>query len=165
MNKRRRGSSLLEFTFVSIPLIFALISIAEVSRAAWTYHTMAYAVNEGARYVIVHGKGCTTGGNTCGATVSSVTLQIARAATGLDPSGFNVTLYSANGSVSCTPLEYCVTNMSAWPPSGDNGPGTDIRIAGSYAFTSSLAMFWPGSSGVTFANFNFPAYSRQSIQY
>ena len=63
-NRTRRGSSILEFVLVGIPIIFVLISLFEISRGMWTYHTMAYAVREGVCYATVHGKGCASP-NTC----------------------------------------------------------------------------------------------------
>jgi Flp pilus assembly protein TadG len=38
--RTRRGSSILEFVLVGIPIIFVLISLFEISRGMWTYHTM-----------------------------------------------------------------------------------------------------------------------------
>ena len=34
------GQSLVEFTLVGIPLIFVLISVFEISRGMWMYHTL-----------------------------------------------------------------------------------------------------------------------------
>ena len=38
--------------------MFALISIFEVSRGMWIYHTLAYSVKNGIRYASVHGIDC-----------------------------------------------------------------------------------------------------------
>src|SRR5882762_5274489 len=56
---RCRGSNILEFTLVGIPLVFILISTFEMARGMWNYHVMAYAVKEGTRYASVHGNNCT----------------------------------------------------------------------------------------------------------
>ena len=45
--KSQRGGSLIEFTFVGIPLMFVLISIFEASRGMWTYNLLAHAIKEG----------------------------------------------------------------------------------------------------------------------
>jgi hypothetical protein len=45
--QRQRGSAMIEFTLVGIPMIFLLISIFEISRAMWNYHTLAFAIREG----------------------------------------------------------------------------------------------------------------------
>ena len=53
---KRRGNSMIEFTLVGIPLMFVLISIVELSRGMWIYHTLAHAVKEGTRYTAVRGQ-------------------------------------------------------------------------------------------------------------
>ena len=55
---------MLEFVLVGIPLIFVILSIFEIARGMWTYQTLAFAVREGTRYAIMHGKGCASP-NTC----------------------------------------------------------------------------------------------------
>jgi len=163
---KRKGSVVVEFTLVGIPLIFALISIVEMSRGMWIYHTQAYAVNEGVRYVVVHGADCTSGGNTCGVTVGQIASHIAAVGGGLNTSNWTVTLYSAtSASVSCSPLSSCTTNTTVWPASPDNAVGASIAIAGSYTFNTSLAMFWPGTLPTKFGAFNLPAYAQQVIQF
>src|SRR6185295_9073071 len=57
-DRSRRGSAMIEFTLVGIGLIFVLISIAEMSRGMWVYHTLAHVAKEGNRYAIVHGRNC-----------------------------------------------------------------------------------------------------------
>jgi hypothetical protein len=66
---------MLEFVLIGIPVIFVLISIFEIARGMWTYHTMAYAVREGVRYASVHGKGCASP-NTCQVTIGQITSVI-----------------------------------------------------------------------------------------
>ena len=45
-----KGSTLLEFTLVGIPVIFVLISTIEMARGMWMYHTLCHAVKEAARF-------------------------------------------------------------------------------------------------------------------
>jgi Flp pilus assembly protein TadG len=165
-NKGRSGSTLIEFTLVGIPLIFALVSTFEMARGMWNYQTLAYAVRAGSRYASTHGQGCTGGGNTCGVTVSNVVSAIAGAAVGLPAANFNVVLSSATASaVSCAPLSSCSSNSTAWPPSPDNAAGMDIRISASYTFKSALSMLWPGAGKVPSGTFTFVAYTRQPMQF
>ena len=83
--QRQRGSAMIEFTLVGIPMIFLLISIFEMSRAMWNYHTLAFAIREGTRYAVVHGSGCSTDPrNSCQATVAQVAQRIQDAGIGLD---------------------------------------------------------------------------------
>jgi Flp pilus assembly protein TadG len=163
---RRRGSTLVEFTLIGIPLIFVLVSTFEMARGMWNYQTLAYAVRAGSRYAAMHGNGCSGSGNTCGITVSNVASAISTAAVGLPAANFNVVLSSATAaSVTCAPLSSCSSNATAWPPTGDNMPGMDIRISATYTFRSALAMLWPGAGKVSFGTFTFVAYTRQPMQF
>ena len=80
-----RGNTIVEFTLVGIPLIFVLISIAEISRAMWAYTTVAHAVREGTRFAIVHGHNCEVAPNTCAgyATIGWIARRIRQGGVGL----------------------------------------------------------------------------------
>src|SRR5271166_3255262 len=98
-SNRRSGSSTLEMVFVGIPTIFVLISVFEMARGMWIYHTLAYAIKEGTRYAAVHGQNCNptvNPGNNCQVTVGQIAQVIEHAAVGLDPSQLNVEMQSAN---------------------------------------------------------------------
>lgn len=161
----QKGNSLLEFTLIGIPLVFVLISIFELSRAMWNYHTMAYAVNEAARLAVVHGKGCSDSGNSCAIKVSDVAQRIAVSGIGLVRSNLNVTLSSASGNVNCAPLSNCFTNTAVWPPASDNAAGMNIGVSAQYTFYSALAMLWPSAGSVPFGGITFSAFARQRIQF
>lgn len=165
--KRQRGAVTVEFTLVGIPLIFTLISTIEMSRGMWMYQTQAYAINQGVRYLVVHGADCTASGNTCTTTVGSIATVIANDGVGLVPSLWNVKLVSASGSnnVTCNPLSTCLTNNTVWPPSPDNALGTTVAISGSYPFSSALFMFFPGTTPVHFGTYNLGASSKQAIMF
>ena len=64
-----KGSTMLEFTLVAIPLIFVLISTFEIARGMWIYGTVANAVKEGTRFAIVKGADCATAPNACSAKI------------------------------------------------------------------------------------------------
>jgi len=165
--RRKRGSVTVEFTLVGIPLIFALISVVEISRGMWIYDTEAFAISQGARYAVVHGADCTQNGNTCTATVGIIATVIANNGVGLVPSNWNVTLVSASGNnnIPCNPLSSCLSNVAIWPPSPDNAQGTSVAITATYPFASALAMIFPGAKPVTFGTVSLPAYSKQVIQF
>jgi len=165
--KRNRGAATIEFTLVGIPLIFALVSTIEMSRGMWIYHAQTFAIDQGARYLVVHGADCTQNGNTCTTTVGSIATVIANSGVGLVPSNWNVTLISASGSnkVTCSPLSNCLTSTTVWPPSSDNALGSNVAISGSYPFSSAMLMFFPGSAAVHFGTYNLGAYSKQTIMF
>jgi Flp pilus assembly protein TadG len=161
----RAGNALLEFTLVGIPFIFVLITTFEISRGMWIYHTMAYAVKEGTRYASVHGKTCESAPNSCTVTIGGIASQIQAHGAALMPSGLSLTFTSDAGSINCV-LSDCLTSTTQWPPTGVNGTGQEIRIAGAYQFVSALVMFWTGAGpGFSLPAFSFPAASRETIQF
>src|SRR5258708_4157233 len=164
--KRQKGSAMLEFTLVGIPMIFILISIFEISRAMWNYHTLAYAMREGTRYAVVHGANCSTDPlNSCQVTVGQIAQKIRDAGIGLDSSQFNVTLTSSGTTISCT-LNTCLSDATPWPVAPNNIPGRALAISGSLPFQTALGMFWPGAgSGANYGLFNFTAGSADIVQF
>jgi Flp pilus assembly protein TadG len=160
--KGRKGNAIIEFTLVAIPLIFIQISIVEICRGMWDYHSLAQAVKAATRAAATHGAGCA--GTGCAMTVGQITTTISGFA-GMPASALNVTLTSNAGNVTCNPLSSCTSSSTVWPPAGGNAVGSDIIISGSYNFTSMLMMFVPGTSGMQFSGVTFNAKSRQVILY
>jgi hypothetical protein len=164
---------MLEFTFVGIPIIFVLISIFEISRGMWVYHTMAHAVKEGLRYTVVHGRGCEVAPNSCAVTVGDIARRIRADGIGLLPEELNLTLTAEPNSplsvVDCQPLTNCLSGATAaqqWPQYPSNQPGMDLTFSATYPFRSAISLFWPGKNrGVNFGVFTFPARSTEVIQF
>jgi Flp pilus assembly protein TadG len=163
-NKRRAGSTVIEFVLVGIPVIFLIISTFEIARGMWVYQTLSHATHSVARHIAVHGAGCASP-NTCRQTLGNFATDFKNTASGMDPSLMSVTFYSQSTSISCVPLSTCYSNATAWPPAADSSAGTDIRIAANCSFPNALMMFWPGSKAVRFSTMQFSAYSRQSILF
>ena len=84
MTRRRgvRGSTMVEFTLVGFPIIFILISIFEMARGMWNYHTLEEAVEEGTRYEAVRGSdlqaqsNCATSEDSCGASLNGIATAL-----------------------------------------------------------------------------------------
>ncbi len=171
----RRGQAMVEFTFVGIAVMFVLISVFEISRGMWMYHTLAYAVKEGVRYAIVHGQNCdpTFGGNSCqvkmgpATTAGTVASVIRNAGVGLDPKATMLTFTAAGSASAPCSLDATTTPCPAnvWPPAGRYGVGQTIRIDITTPFRSAIAMFWPGANPTSFAAGVFGASSSDNIQY
>jgi hypothetical protein len=157
---------MIEFTLVGIPMMFMLISVFEISRGMWNYHTLAFAVREGTRYATVHGAGCTADPhNSCQVTVGQVAQRIQDAGIGLDPSQLSLTFTSSGNSITCT-LNACLGTATNWPEAPKNTPGNAIAISASLPFQSAIAMFWPGAGrGITFPTYNLTASSSDIIQF
>ena len=159
----RRGNAIIEFTLVAIPLIFIQISIVEICRGMWDYHSLAQAVKGACRAAATRGAGCA--GTGCAMTVGQIAATISGYAVGMPASALNVTLTSNAGSVTCNPLSMCTGSGTVWPPAGGNTAGSDIVISASYNFTSMLMMFAPGTNGMQFSGVTFNAKSRQILLY
>jgi Flp pilus assembly protein TadG len=178
--KRRRGSTILEFTLVGIPTLFVLISIFEIARGMWIYHTLAYAVKEGTRYAVVHGSNCAVPPNSCYVQIRDIAGRIQNAGVGLVPDQLvNVNFISATRTVNCPTLSACLQSSgngaTYWPALPPGSPGypdvggersNSIEINAQYSFSSAIAMLWPGAAhGIVFPTFTFPGSSRERIQY
>ena len=183
---RKNGQALVEFTFVGIPILFVLISVFEVSRGMWIYHTMAHAVRDGVRYASVHGYNCTNNGNNCAVTMGPVTNKcdgtntsvaevIRCSGVGLSDST-TVSFYTLASSsstkvqtgTSCslsTTANLC-SSANTFPPPSCNAPrACRIEIDITTPFNSAIAMFWPGAVPVSFASGILGASSADVVQY
>jgi TadE-like protein len=175
MRPRRRsriGSATIEFTLVGIPLLCVLISTFEMARGMWIYHTLAYAVKEGARYTIVRGQNSPNqvalGGSTTGA-LTPICNFIVQQGPGLMPHQLSLSFTSFGGTIGPYSADSC-PSTSVWPPNGkdalDNLPGQRISITATYPFQSSILIFWPGvNSGTVFPSLTFPAQASEVMQF
>jgi len=155
---QRKGQSLVEFTLVCIPLIFILISIFELARFMWCYHTLAFAVERGARYAVVHGNSSST-------NVSAVAGIIRTAASGLDPAQMTVALQAGSSTQNCSPLRSCEQVTSQWPDAASNTAGQSVTVAAAYPFRTAMRMFWPGAGSVSFGVINMSATATEEIRF
>ncbi|MFB3826745.1 MAG: TadE/TadG family type IV pilus assembly protein [Bryobacteraceae bacterium] len=163
--RRRKGSTVVEFTLVGVPLMFVLLGTFEMARGIWTYHTFSYAVKEGTRLAVVHGANCYVAPNNCPLTVGQIADRIRRSAVGLDQNETTLTFTSQNGgSITCL-MPNCLRNTTTWPPANSNNPGLDVQISGLYPFQTMVAMFWPGAGQMRAGTFQMPASSRERIQF
>lgn len=176
-NTGRRGSSLLEFTLIGIPLMFVLISIFEVSRGMWMYHTVAHAVKQTSRFIIVKGENCIATGNACGVTVQRIAEEFRDASVGLPPAETNLTISVLGDQRNCAPLENCLAGGSspdkavAWPTVQSpalpgSGRGQNLTVRATVPFRSALTLFWPGAGPVgTMGAFLLGSNSTEKIQF
>jgi hypothetical protein len=173
--RRRRGSNLIEFTLAGIPLIFVLVSIIEIARVMWAFHTVAYGVKEGVRFAQVHGINCVSVAtpNNCPTTIAQVTRVIRDAAVGLDPAQTSLTF--TPGTTDSTPTKCsmggagagdCPQLTGTWPPNDSTGAfnavGKPIRIDISTQVPNAISLVYPGTR---FATFTFVASATDYIQF
>lgn len=166
--RRKRGSVTLEFTLAGLATIMLLISVFALAMGMWNYHTLAYMVHQGTRFVASKGVGCTKAGNTCSVTVGTITTQIATLGIGIPADQVTLTLTTDSGvNTICAPLNTCFTNSAVWPPATntDNAVGKWITISAKYQYFSALLFFWPGQTGMNFGQVWLPASSTQTILF
>jgi Flp pilus assembly protein TadG len=182
-SNRLRGNALIEFTLVGIPIIFVLISIFEISRGMWIYHSLAYAAKSATRYASVHGKNCATAPNSCQVSIADVARTLATAAPALIPAETDVTFSMSadpgaapNGrDVACV-LNSCLSLAVAWPNDrstadtppvykAGNAVGNSVTITIATNFRTALSLFWPGTAPVSFGLIRLSASSTDQIQF
>lgn len=161
-----RGSAMLEFVFTGIPAVFILISMVQMGLGMWQYHTLNSALQQGGRYVVVRGRGCTQNGNTCSVTVGTIAQQIATYAIGMPAGLLSVTLTPpAGAATTCNPLSTCFTNATVWPAAPYNGPGMTFTITGKFTLHPAIGMVWPGSATSVFGSFTLASSTAQVIMF
>jgi hypothetical protein len=181
--RKRSGAATVEMALVGIPVVFMLVSVFEISRGMWIYHTLAYGVKEGVRFAMVRGKNCvhnppsvlnncaTCIGGACASLsgVKSVSQVIQDAAVGVDLNNTSLTFYAPAGtnSVMCnlSGSNPCSAKTTTWPPTSADDIGLTIQIDIKTQFNSALAMFWPGSKPVAFTTVFLGASSTELIQF
>jgi Flp pilus assembly protein TadG len=178
--KSERGNHTLEFTMVGLPLTFLLFSISNMCLSMLTLHTLQEAVEQGARYVVTRGSTCSSGSNTCTATVQQIAQIVAATAVGVNKNTMTLTMVPASGTanqISCNPIATCLSTCSTgcnasrttvWPTSAnsDNSPGKDFILESDCALTLPMFMFWNGTSASSkITSEHFYAYSRQRLMF
>jgi len=161
--KRRaaRGSNLIEFTLVGIPLVFMILTIFQISLGMFTYHTLANAIDVGARLASVQP------GNVGGP--NGIAQTIINNAPGLLPGKLTLTFSGTVGGTA-TPVATCVAttcvssySSTAFPP---GSAFTDtLTVLGTYPFATPFAMFWPTVGPMKLAgNITLGATTTQLVQ-
>jgi Flp pilus assembly protein TadG len=161
--KPTSGNSVLEFALTSIPLIFVIISVVQMSLGMWNYHTLNESVKITTRTASLRGTDCAS--LACAMTVGEIAQMLTTKAIGLLPGSLNVTLTDANVAINCDPVSSCTSSTTTWPRSGGNTTGQVISISATYPFTTAISMFVPGRGGTQFAKLTFSAVSQQVIDY
>lgn len=150
--KRQRGSIMLEFIFAGIAAVGLMITTVQISIAMWNYHTLAYAVHETNRFIVVHGHDCILYGNTCSISVADVAHKFSSNAIGLPDGTVNLTLTpdpaSGSSAVSCNPVNSCyASTTTSWPPFAGSMQGSSTTVAASYTFGSAIVGMWYRTPG------------------
>ena len=181
-SRKFRGQALVEFTFVGIPVLFVLVSIFEISRGMWMYHTLEYAAKTGIRFATVHGINCVTingNPNACTKTIADTALVIRNAGAGLDLNTTQLQFTPGEAGAASTTCNLAAAgaggcpalSTNPWPwydstfATSPDAVGQPIRIDIHVPFRSALAMFWPGTKALSFSVVNLGASSQDFVQF
>ena len=119
-DKRRRGAAMIEFTLSFIAFLLALMALAEIGRAVWTFTTLNHAAFEGARFATVHGSDNPVIENGQDETPGAIEQVVRNNAIGLDAGQIQIlTSYSPN-----------------------NDPGSEFTVSASYSMPTMLGGFF-----------------------
>ena len=162
-DRHNRGSAMIEFTLIGIPLMFTLMSIFEIARGMWYYETLNHTVKETARYLIVRGQNCIEAG--CGASYTNIQTFMQNASVGLNPDEVTVTLMDSTNTGTPTLLSNLGGGAGTFPANPTAGVGQLVTVRGQYPFRTALSMFWPGAGYTPFGPITFTAVARERIRY
>jgi Flp pilus assembly protein TadG len=116
---RQRGSTLIEFSIVSLLLFTVVFATIEFNRMLLIYTAVANAARAGARYAIVHGSSRTGTG------------VDAASGPGANPSQVVTVVQTYAGA---SPLNPSRLTIHVTYPNSSNAPGNLVRVAVTYAY-------------------------------
>jgi Flp pilus assembly protein TadG len=129
--RNERGSSTVEFALSVTVLLTLVFGVLIMCLALYSYHFVAEAAREGARYAMVRGSSCTTySGFTSACPVTSAQVQTyvrSLGFPGISSSKMTVTTTWPTTGSACTPST-----------SPCNNPGNLVRVNASYQFFLSI---------------------------
>lgn len=127
------GSAQIEFALSAMTMLIAIFGTMDIARAAYMFHFVSYAAQEGTRYAMVRGSSwgsasCTsTSTMACNATSTNVQSYVRSLA--------SVGMTSSNLTVTTT---WPGTTISGGTCSTTNAAGCLVKVKVSYPFTSFL---------------------------
>ncbi|MGH9394779.1 MAG: TadE/TadG family type IV pilus assembly protein [Terriglobales bacterium] len=111
--QRSAGTSMVEFALSVSVFLTVLFGIMQLSLAMFTYHFVAGAARQAARYAMVRGAECSGWATACPAAASDIQSYVES----ITPGGIN-------------PAALTVT--TTWLP--DNTPGSEVQVTVQYAY-------------------------------
>jgi Flp pilus assembly protein TadG len=119
-----------------ITLLTLMFAVIEGGLAVYSYHFIAEAAREGARYAMVRGSSCTSFTSACPATAAQIQSYV----TGLGYPGIN----TAASAMTVTAI-WCAPTGSTPPAcsAGTNAPGQIVRVSITYKFPLQLPFLPP----------------------
>ncbi|MGH9482105.1 MAG: TadE/TadG family type IV pilus assembly protein [Terriglobales bacterium] len=112
-SRRSAGTALAEFAIAAPILLTVLLGVVQMGWALYTYHFVASAARQAARYAIVRGADCSSWTTACPAGASDIQ---------------NFVTSLAPGAIDTTAL----TVTTAWTP--NNSPGNPVKVTVTYTY-------------------------------
>ena len=163
--RRRSGNSLIEFTILGIPIVCISISIVMMALDMWQFHNLAWAVDSTARYVSLHGAGCSQNGNSCTVTVANIATYFEQQSMALNSGSAILTLTNNAGTVTtCNPVSNCSSTSTQFPDSTNNAEGSNITVSATYTLKNPFFLYWPPNADQA-GDFTVGATSQQMIVF
>lgn len=137
------GSELVEFALAAMIFFMVVLGIADVCRAMYSYHFVAYAAQKGSRYAMVRGSTWTGACQSSAPPNFSVGYQCAASAGDVQNYVRSLGIVNpANVNVNTTwpgTTPDCSSNCSAC--SSTNSPGCMVKVNVTYRFTFMVPFF------------------------
>jgi Flp pilus assembly protein TadG len=144
---RERGSAIVETSTVLVVALMLVFGIIDMSRAMYTYHTVANLASQGARWAMVRGATCginssdvgasstycSPSGNTC--TVNSTSSKCANNSDIQTFVQSQVIGIMTPSSVQVTPQWNTTNSCSSSVYPNSNGPGCTVEVTVTYPFS------------------------------
>ncbi len=140
-----KGAVVVETALILIPMMFFVLGIFEISRMAWTFHTLTASIKSGSRFAIVHGARCQDASPACPVSVGAIVTTMLSSGIGLDPTKLDLEMTSGGQTLTCTAAA-CRSNAAIWPDAPNNAVGLPITIRATYQFDSAVAYVLTGTS-------------------
>jgi Flp pilus assembly protein TadG len=125
-----RGQSIVETVICMLILLTVLFGIIQGALAVYSYHFIAEAAREGARYAMVRGSACTGFTAACPASAAQIQSYI----TGLGFPGIDTRAGAMTVTVTCGPNGSNPSPPAGTCSSGNNDPGNLVLVAITYRF-------------------------------
>jgi len=134
-----QGSNLVEFAITLIVYLLMLCAVIDFSRLLYTYHFVAHAAREGARWAIVNGSTCKddADGGSCPYANGAGQADVATRVSNFVPPGINKANVTVTAPCGVDGAPECAASPLSCPKSADgsyNAPGCVVEVSVAYPF-------------------------------
>ena len=150
---------------LGIPIICISLSIVMASLDMFQFHNLAWAVDSTARYISLHGAGCSQNGNSCTVTVGNIATYFEQQSLALNSGAAILKLTNNSGTVTtCNPVSSCASTSTTFPDSSNNAESDNVTVSATYILKNPFFLYWPPDS-VSGGDYTVGATSQQMIVF